>query len=782
MRMGRRVRGPAAGRSMTALALLLAGCSLAGCAGDGAGPPAPASIDVDPAEFEFSELGESRSFQATVRDARGNALEVAVLWRSSNPAVVEVDPSGTATARSAGSARIEASAGGVSGAAQVRVEPGPRISAGALPDARSSIAYSTILSATSPHPPIRWELAAGTLPPGLALSSEGILRGMPGAPGTTGFSIRATDARGASRTAAISLRICDPPLRLAPGGLQVGPIPAPSSCAPMLASGEEGDLWRVGFLASGSLTAPTKDTISLVLSVSRVAPAALESPADASGLGVGALRIGSHSTGLPVWALHPPGTRLELPPSAREMARGTELFHKRLRDSERALFSGPEWVPLPSHPPEHLASGARSSAPELTAPARRTFIPYSDGQCANPAAPRVGTRLLEDERFVVYQDSIQRITAPANPVHLERMLAYYRDFGVGVIDEYFGAPPDVDGNGRLVIFISPAVQSGVAAFVWSGDLFARSSCAGSNEMELVYFNASTIAGMANGDFQALGTLVHEIKHVSSLHRRIRHGRQPGSSGSPYHAVWVEEGSAEIAAEISSRRAWASRGGPLPGARLDGGTIRSAGFTPENYGTILRLARTVDFLGSQPNSLTADPNGAPERHSFYGSSWHFHRFLGDAYGTALGRSSEAEFFRAQNDSLTAPAPGSFPTLLGRSMEGLLDEFLSAIQLTGSGAPQPPRTFSTYDFPSAAEVFRNPDPIGIYPWPVTTTGSSDSTAVSWAPFASGLFSGAMGGSGVRIHDFRSDGSGAGIELRPTRRDGGAFEGRMVISRIR
>ena len=49
---------------------------------------------------------------------------------------------------------------------------------------------------------------------------------------------------------------------------------------------------------------------------------------------------------------------------------------------------------------------------------------------------------------------------------------------------------------------------------------------------------------------------------------------------------------------------------------------------------------------------------------------------------------------------------------------------------------------------AEIFSNPDPAGVYPWPVT-----GETPV---PFGGGTYNGTIGPAGMRFHDFESGGA--------------------------
>lgn len=764
------------------------------------GPPVPAQIQVSPASATFESLGQTRTFAARVLDGRGRDLDIAVTWSTSNPQILGIDNTGVAVALGGGQAEVRATAGGVTGTAAVSISAGPGVATASLPNARRNIGYDLTLQASGGTPPFTWSLLSGVLPPGMDLTSQGRLQGTPTQEGSFNLTLRVVDgsgAIGAPRT--LPLRVCPAALTMSTGQSQIFPAASAQDCSVLLPPGPAGSRWRVALLRP-SLSTTATDTVGAVLDVTRLS--ALPGAASIAREG----GILPRSLLVPDPDLIPDQGVVAIDPGlqyALEVQERTARAHHEMRLRDIRLFQelGPDAAPLPSLAPAAPGSGATVPVAALSTPApvRRTFIPYNNGQCSNPQAPVVATLLAENDVLAIYQDSIQRATAPVAVAHAQAMLDYYRDHGKPVIDRYFGGVSDIDGNGKVVVFISRAVTQNVAAFVWSGDFFPSSgggSCAASNEMELIYFNNSIVSGMggAQPDFQALSTLVHEMKHVSSLYNRIQYGRSQGVSN-PYHAIWLEEGTAEIAAEMSSRRAWAAAGGPPLGAAIRRQDFQGR-FNAANYGVVLRLARTVNFLSSQPNSMTTDPAGAPGAHSFYGSSWHLHRFLGDAYGNAASAQGDTTLFRAQNSATFPPGPGSFsqlPGLGGKGFETLLEEYATAVLLTGTGAPQPLRRFTTYQFGGGAqnsvtEVFCSPNPLGVFPWPITTTGTAGTCGSGGsqgtpevqnpaAPFQSAVFAGRIGPSGIRIHEFVADGTGFGLEVMG--RAGAA--GRMVVTRI-
>ncbi len=77
----------------------------------------------------------------------------------------------------------------------------------ALPEARVGSPYSQAVTATGGVSPYSYSLASGSLPPGLALASTGILSGTPLQSGAYSFGLRIRDAAGDATDAMVSLTV-----------------------------------------------------------------------------------------------------------------------------------------------------------------------------------------------------------------------------------------------------------------------------------------------------------------------------------------------------------------------------------------------------------------------------------------------------------------------------------------------------------------------------------------------------------------------------------------------
>jgi YVTN family beta-propeller protein len=88
-----------------------------------------------------------------------------------------------------------------------------------LPEGTVGAAYTETITASGGTAPYTYSVVSGSLPPGLTLSSSGILSGTPTAQGTYNFTVAATDANGCPGSRDYALTIVCPIISLAPTSL-----------------------------------------------------------------------------------------------------------------------------------------------------------------------------------------------------------------------------------------------------------------------------------------------------------------------------------------------------------------------------------------------------------------------------------------------------------------------------------------------------------------------------------------------------------------------------------
>jgi large repetitive protein len=125
----------------------------------------------------------------------------------------------------------------------------PSIVTTALTDAQRGLAYEATLAASGGTAPLTWALASGTLPAGLSLATNGTISGTPTVTGTNSFTVRVTDAYGATATRSLSLRVNDGPI-VTTTALPGGRISFPYSASLAATGGRTPYTWS---LESGAL-------------------------------------------------------------------------------------------------------------------------------------------------------------------------------------------------------------------------------------------------------------------------------------------------------------------------------------------------------------------------------------------------------------------------------------------------------------------------------------------------------------------------------------------------
>lgn len=200
----------------------------------------------------------------------------------------------------------------------------------------------------------------------------------------------------------------------------------------------------------------------------------------------------------------------------------------------------------------------------------------------------------------------------------------------------FGAPSDVDGNGRVAIFFTPSVNAipgppggFVGGLQAARDLFPASDCAASNEGEIFYLPSPDPDKTINGNYTnksnlarvVLPTLVHEFQHLINAGRRIY-----VNHASSFEEVWLNEGLSHIAEELLYYRV----SGNTPGMNIDLPLLQSSQAQLDAINTyqLQNLARLSSYLAAtETNSPYAENDSLPTR----GAIWQLLRYSADRKG-------------------------------------------------------------------------------------------------------------------------------------------------------
>ncbi|MEX2152314.1 MAG: hypothetical protein WD825_03195 [Gemmatimonadaceae bacterium] len=222
----------------------------------------------------------------------------------------------------------------------------------------------------------------------------------------------------------------------------------------------------------------------------------------------------------------------------------------------------------------------------------------------------------------------------------------FRSFGVAMdtlvhplATATFGSPSDIDGNGRVAVLFSKAVNeltprgSGggvVLGFFYGRDLIPKQSpfgsCPASNAGEMFYLlvpDPQSLAGDARSktfvQSVVVGTIAHEYQHLINASRRMYVNAAPSVT----EEVWLNEGLSHIAEELVFYRT--SKLSPrqnIGASLLRTGSETRAMFDVYqrgNFGRYLQFLRTVDV---------SSPLATNDFIATRGAAWAFLRYLAD----------------------------------------------------------------------------------------------------------------------------------------------------------
>jgi hypothetical protein len=306
----------------------------------------------------------------------------------------------------------------------------------------------------------------------------------------------------------------------------------------------------------------------------------------------------------------------------------------------------------------------------------------------------------------------------------------------------FGAPSDVDGNGRVAILFTRAVNeltlagssSFVGGFFYARDLYPAApatgpTCPGSNEAEMFYMLVPDPKGTVNGnvrrtgfvDSLTTGVLAHEFQHLINSGRRLYVNNAPEAGQD--EVVWLNEGLSHVAEELLYYR----ESGMTPRHDLGDADVRVSSMATYPYfksDAAQNFSRFISYLEApESNSPVADDDELATR----GATWSFLRYAVDQLGT----SDAAVWARFDNSTTTGLA--TLQLALGRDPAPLFRSWAIAHYLDDTGiSTDPAFQHRSWNYRSlygttfgSRDASGNFTPLG---FPLRITGLSDATATS------------------------------------------------------
>lgn len=718
------------GRSILALsAVTLSG--LAACSGDKSAPAGPgpvAAVSVTPSRPDM-EVGETLRLRATAEDAAGNELPARdVRWSTDAPQVAMVSMSGEVTAISQGTATITASIEGKRGSARVSVE---------------SNAAKISIASISPDPMVEGQSVVITGQGFDAVATNNRVT-------IDGVVVAVTDASPTRLTVTIPSGDCRP-ARTAQ--VQVA-TPADPQGRSVSRSIRPAAFANVAVGRQALLRNPSAFCLQFAASAADEAYlVGVQSTADLSkvltGVKVDAVSATTGGVGGQMLAPDyvPAGGPLAGPFQQRDadQSRRHYIAEAQLRRQERDILTRARDNRTMMRP----APGATTA---LTFPSTLkpgdvidVKVPGWGSPCATFIPIKAVVRQV-GARHIWLED----IANPAGGYGPAEVQALGQLFDTQIYDgdvDYFGAPTDVDRNGRIAIVITKEVNriplgenTFLLGFVVAADLVAQSLCASSNEGEVFYGRTPDAGGKLGYPLgltqlmeQAPRNIAHEFVHIIQFGHRLYAG-----GDIVFPEVWEAEGQATLAEEFIGHRLSGRSSGRNYGADV----VQPVGGGPRWYSTTFSMLGM--YYGWEPGKPRI-PN-APEQCSWlqrssdgntgpcyavdllpYGVGWLFLRWLTDQFGPSFPN-GEKGLHRALVDLKTSGMTG-VSKLVGVPADSLLAQF-AAMQYMDDRVPgaAPSLTLSSWNLPSALSLNEDKQlmprerPFGMFTDAVSVRGGS------------------------------------------------------------
>jgi len=407
------------------------------------------------------------------------------------------------------------------------------------------------------------------------------------------------------------------------------------------------------------------------------------------------------------------------PFAARERDLPTE---ESARDAVHAAFlerDRLQFEELRARTPRRALTLPATRAAELPAVGdmRSLYFTFSGG-CSDTTRVMRGKAIHIGTRAIIWEDSTNTLQSMNDAT----LAGFYQRLGqIFDQDQYesvknnFGDPllrdALTDNDGRVHMVFSQRLNgSGAAAYVTSCDQFPNTTSRGSNFGQFFYgsvpttstLNLNTTASPDGWFYFMARTVVHEVKHISSISARV-------ANSANFEQSWLEEGTARHAEELWVRESlhkvpW--KGNTGFGTAASNGIL--CDFSPSDltcnsadplrrpsYGMRRQFNEIREKL-LEPWNWSPYGDGAGQSSStFYQTAWSLVRYTIDRYA-----SSDAEFFRTLVNS-RSNGPTNLAAAAGVPMDQLIGGWglaLFADDYPGLASPNADIQFPTWNLRS------------------------------------------------------------------------------------
>jgi hypothetical protein len=352
----------------------------------------------------------------------------------------------------------------------------------------------------------------------------------------------------------------------------------------------------------------------------------------------------SLSGGQPVAAAPAP---LQVPPVGGFRKPGTaEAFHLHLRQMERGLAEAMGTEVLPLAPPIVKVPPVLGST--------RSFNVCANTSCTSFVSVTATAKYVGSDAAIYLDNAAPSGGYTQSDIDAAGALFENPVYGLHVIDTTaFGSESDLDGNGVVVILLTPKVNalsgsctnSVIAGFFFGGDLTSQ---AGSNHGEIFYSmvpdpsSATCPIGKAFASQLLPVTFIHEFQHMISFNQHVL-VRNCGCT----EDIWLNEGLSHFAEELGGRQ-------------IDNSVCTNASCLDQYVRGDLQNA--YDYLSDPEGNYLVEPETSTGTLAERGANWLFVRWMVDQFaadsvlGTAFTRQlvGTADFGVTNVENRTATA--------------------------------------------------------------------------------------------------------------------------------
>ena len=242
-------------------------------------------------------------------------------------------------------------------------------------------------------------------------------------------------------------------------------------------------------------------------------------------------------------------------------------YGMRLNARSRARFAGKFQAARSAFSSGSALPSGMSRSLGVAAPQVGDIVTVNVGQGACSPTVKRGARVVAiSTQSIVLSDTLNP-SGGFSTADYQRFAARFDTLVYPVDVANFGAPADIDKNGKIVLLFTTAVNeltpknatSYVGGFFYDRDLFPITDvpplqgCAGSNYAELFYLLAPDPTGVINGnvrktafvDSVTTSILAHEFQHLINASRRL----YVTQGVEEFEDTWLNEGLSHIAEEL-----------------------------------------------------------------------------------------------------------------------------------------------------------------------------------------------------------------------------------------